>query len=66
MSTRCPQCGGPVVEIIIGSGDSELTMRSCSTCDARHWANDGEPVELDEVLDELNATGVKNRHRRSF
>ena len=66
MTTQCTQCGGPVVEIVIGSGGSKLTMRSCSKCDAREWANDGAPVELDEVLDELNATGVQQRNRRSF
>jgi hypothetical protein len=66
MTTQCTRCGGPIVEIVLGSGSSKLTMRSCSTCDAREWQSDGEPVELDDVLGELNNTGVQRRNRRTF
>lgn len=65
MTTRCTRCGGPIVEIVLTSGDSDLTMRSCSKCDSREWANDGEPVELTDVLGDLNETGVAKRARRS-
>ena len=65
MTTRCPRCGGPVVEIVIDSDASALTMRSCSTCDAREWESDGDPVELDSVLGELTDLGTQRRHKRS-
>jgi hypothetical protein len=65
MSTRCARCGGPIVEIVIENDSSNLTMRSCSTCDAREWNSGGERVELDRVLGELTEVGVKRRHRRS-
>lgn len=66
MSTQCTRCGGSIVEIVIGSGESKLTMRSCSTCESREWESDGEPVELDDVLGELNTTGIERRNRRNF
>ncbi|MDZ7678691.1 MAG: hypothetical protein U5K29_09065 [Acidimicrobiales bacterium] len=65
MSTRCARCGGPIIEIDLSSDGTDLTMRSCSTCDTREWANDGEPVALDEALGELSATSAERRHRRS-
>lgn len=66
MTTECTQCGGPIVEIVLANDGSNLTMRSCSKCDAREWENDGEPVELDDVLGELNSTGAQRRNRRTF
>lgn len=65
MSTRCSRCGGPVVEIVIDAESSDLTMRSCSVCDAREWASKGDPVELDEVLGELTDLGAQRRNKRS-
>lgn len=65
MSTRCSRCGGPIVEIVLSGDGSDLTMRSCSTCDTREWANDGEPVELSEVIGEISDTAPQRRHRRS-
>ena len=64
MTTRCTRCGGPIVEIVLSADDSNLTMRSCSTCDAREWDHDGEPVALDDVLGDLSEIGEQRRHRR--
>lgn len=66
MTTRCSTCGGPIVEIVLSGDGSDLTMRSCSTCDTREWSNDdGEPVHLADALGELTETSVGRRHRRS-
>ena len=64
-STRCPLCGGPVVEIVLAADDKGLTMRSCSTCDALQWGAVGRSVDLSEVIDELSASGATRRHRRA-
>jgi hypothetical protein len=65
MTIRCSRCGGPVVEIVLDGESSNLTMRSCSVCDAREWASDGDPVELDTVLGELSDLGTQRRNKRS-
>lgn len=64
-STRCPRCGGPVVEIVLSADEKGITMRSCSTCDAREWGAGGRSVDLSEVIDELGASGAVRRHRRA-
>jgi hypothetical protein len=53
--SRCPRCSSPLVEIRIAQGESTLRMRSCGTCDTRHWDTDGEATGLDSVLAEVSA-----------
>jgi hypothetical protein len=49
-AASCPRCSGPVVEITIRLQSRELLMRSCSRCDIRIWCDEGEDVELTDVL----------------
>jgi len=53
VEARCSQCGTPVVEIHLAGGPSNMTMRSCSTCDHRSWYRHGIEVPLEGVLDTL-------------
>jgi hypothetical protein len=46
----CPRCRGPIVAIELTLDGRELKMQSCSRCDLRLWQDDGEDVELTEVL----------------
>lgn len=54
---RCPECGGPMIEIEIATGDAPLVMRSCSACDAREWSSAGKGIDLSDALAELSETG---------
>jgi hypothetical protein len=45
-----------MVEITLTVGEGNVVMRSCSRCDRRSWISDGEPVELDGVLDQIGGT----------
>lgn len=47
---RCPKCRNRLVEIAVSLGDTELTMHSCSRCDARWWDQDGRLIDLQSVL----------------
>lgn len=47
----CPTCGKQLVRLQVKVNDQELAMRSCSTCDTRHWERNGDEVDLTEVLD---------------
>jgi hypothetical protein len=40
-----------LVEIALTMKDRQVTMRSCSKCDSRWWASDGEDLALPRVLD---------------
>jgi len=52
----CPICrASKLVEISLSLGPSTVVMKSCSRCDTRWWAENGEQVGLDGVL-ELAAT----------
>ena len=53
---RCDLCGTPTVEIGLQVGEGRVTMRSCSRCDRRSWVSDGEPVEIQGVLEKIGAT----------
>ena len=47
----CPICRRHrLVEIRVDLGDAEVTLHSCSACDARWWDRDGEPLSLADVL----------------
>ncbi len=50
-TTRCAQCGSPLVEITLNRGESTMTMQSCSTCDTRSWRADGELLPIHRVLE---------------
>lgn len=60
-AARCPSCRGPVVEIVLGTGDSPLMMRSCSRCDARDWSKRGRTIDLTEALDQISSVGRNRR-----
>lgn len=62
--TRCRECGGPVIEIELSSGNEPLMMRSCSACDAREWSKEGEGLDLRGALDRLSQTGSTRRQSR--
>ena len=48
----CPRCTrSMLVEIALTMKDRQVTMRSCSKCDSRWWASDGEDLALPRVLD---------------
>ena len=53
---RCERCQTTMVEITLTVGEGNVVMRSCSRCDRRSWISDGEPVELDGVLDQIGGT----------
>lgn len=42
-----------MVEITITLEDQDVTMRSCSACDHRTWARQGEAIEIDGVLGDM-------------
>lgn len=49
---NCPQCRARrVIEIGVTVGGRSVTLRSCSGCDTRWWDNEGERLELRDVLD---------------
>jgi hypothetical protein len=50
---RCAICDSPVVEITIDVDGAPLTMSSCSGCDVRSWRQEGDPLDLPEVLDRV-------------
>jgi hypothetical protein len=50
----CPSCLAPLVEIRLGD---ELTLRSCSRCDARFWTRGDAVLDLDGVLATVAETG---------
>ncbi len=48
----CPRCKtSKLVEIGLVVGGRQVTMRSCSRCDARWWDSEGEPLALPGVLE---------------
>lgn len=47
---RCPLCGNAVVEISIRVRGEQVSMRSCTTCEARWWDRQGEALTIDAVL----------------
>ena len=48
----CPVCSTKqLVEIDITLGEARVTMHSCSRCETRWWERNGNPVEVDRVLD---------------
>ena len=51
-TTTCRDCGrpGPVELQMTVKGGQELTMLSCTRCQARSLLSDGEPVSREEVL----------------
>lgn len=52
MTRQCESCGrtGPVeLQMTVNSGQ-ELTLLSCSGCEARTWLVDGQPVSKEEAL----------------
>lgn len=53
MSSRCPRCDRVMVEITITLEGEDVTMQSCSACDHRAWAREGEAIEIDGVLGDL-------------
>lgn len=48
----CPECGHRnVVELGMAAKDgTRLTLMSCTRCETRTWAADGEPVTREEML----------------
>ncbi len=53
----CPLCrDGKLVEISLCVADKQVVMRSCSHCETRWWAGDGQRLGLGHVL-ELAAVG---------
>ncbi len=62
-TTRC-DCGEELVQIDLLIDGEELTMNSCSRCDARSWHRKGEHVQLGGVLTDLSAT--QTRYRRDL
>ena len=62
---RCPGCDGAMVEIVISTDGSGITMRSCSTCDQREWGTGDRSIDLSQVIEELAASGATRRHRRA-
>lgn len=60
---RCV-CGDELVKIDLLIDGEELTMHSCSRCDARSWHRKGERVQLGGVLTDLSAT--QTRYRRDL
>ncbi|QGG95806.1 hypothetical protein [Actinomarinicola tropica] len=60
---RCPECGGPMIEIEVANGDAPLVMRSCSACDARQWSSAGQGIDLRAALRELSDTGGKQTRK---
>ncbi len=61
---RCV-CGEELVQIDLLIDGEELTMNSCSRCDARSWHRKGERVQLGGVLTDLSATQTRYRRRES-
>jgi uncharacterized protein with PIN domain len=59
MSTRCPHCDDPLVEISLELEGEPVTMASCSRCDTRVWrGEDGRQIDVDGMLSDL---GVDRR-----
>jgi hypothetical protein len=52
---RCPRCRSSLVEINLTLQDTDLVMRSCSSCDGRWWHVDGEVVDLTAVVPNATA-----------
>lgn len=49
---KCPECGVSnftEIQISLKEEDS-VKFYSCRRCEAKWWEHDGEPIELDEVL----------------
>lgn len=63
-STACPSCAAPLVEIGIVQAGTSVVMRSCSGCDTRWWARDGQPVALGAVLETV--ASAKKPARRTL
>jgi hypothetical protein len=42
-----------MVEITIMLEGEDVTMQSCSACDHRKWARQGESIEIDGVLGDM-------------
>lgn len=51
----CPLCREKqLVEIRLRAGETQLILRSCSTCETKWWESDGSHVGLDDVLTAAN------------
>lgn len=56
---QCPSCTeSTLVEISIKVAERPLSMRACSRCDKRWWADAGQAIDLRDVLD-LTAAGAR-------
>lgn len=49
---RCPSCAGEdSIQIEIGVRDLDtVQFFSCRLCEAKWWEHEGDPIDLDEVL----------------
>ena len=48
----CPKCGARrLVEIQVKLSGREVTLHSCSKCDTRWWDEEGEVIDVSEVID---------------
>ena len=50
----CRACSNSLAVITLTIDGASRTMRSCSFCDRREWSDEGDVINLSEVLTELS------------
>ncbi len=57
----CPTCRSELVQLKINVDGHDLIMNSCTTCDTRTWALQGDGINLAEALEHVGTHAGRRR-----